>query len=74
MGTSESALLHGFAERAVAAGVPLARATALIDTLHPIHEGRVFRWRADGTQDRFGAPLAAAAGGQASGSPARGRG
>jgi adenylate cyclase len=52
MGASESALLHGFAERAVAAGVPLARATALIDTLHPVHEGRVFRWRADGAQDR----------------------
>jgi hypothetical protein len=50
MGTSESALLRGFAERAVAAGVPLARATALIDTLHPVHEGRVFRWRADGSQ------------------------
>ena len=28
-------------------GVPLRRAHVLIDTLHPIHEGRVFRWRAD---------------------------
>lgn len=43
-GMSEPDLLHGFCERVLAAGTPLARAIVAIDTLHPIHEGRVFRW------------------------------
>jgi adenylate cyclase len=30
-----------------AAGLPLARAVVAIDTLHLIHEGRVFRWERD---------------------------
>jgi adenylate cyclase len=43
-GRSETALLDGFCQRALAAGLPLARALMFIDTLHPIHEGRFFRW------------------------------
>src|SRR5271166_2194285 len=43
-GGAETALIEGFCKRAVAAGLPLARAIAFIDTLHPIHEGRAFRW------------------------------
>jgi adenylate cyclase len=43
-GRSETAILAGFCERAVAHGVPLARAVVLIDTLHPIYEGRAFHW------------------------------
>ena len=43
-GQSESAILAGFCEREVALGLPLARALVLIDTLHPIYEGRAFRW------------------------------
>ena len=43
-GVSENMLLAGFCERAIDAGLPLARASVLIDTLHPIHEGRVFGW------------------------------
>ncbi|HLX99519.1 MAG TPA: adenylate/guanylate cyclase domain-containing protein [Roseiarcus sp.] len=43
-GRSEIALVEGFCSRAVAGGLPLARALILIDTLHPIHEGRAFRW------------------------------
>ena len=46
-GASETALLAGFCRRADAAGLPVARAMVLVDTLHPIHEGRVFRWRAE---------------------------
>jgi adenylate cyclase len=46
-GAAEPDLLHGFCERAVAAGLPLARALILINTLHPVYEGRVFRWRRD---------------------------
>ena len=46
-GLSETALLGGFCRRALASGLPVARALVVVDTLHPIHEGRVFRWRAD---------------------------
>jgi adenylate cyclase len=43
-GRAETALVEGFCSRAVTGGLPLARAMILIDTLHPIHEGRAFRW------------------------------
>jgi adenylate cyclase len=43
-GQSESAILAGFCEREVAHGVPLARGLVLVDTLHPVYEGRAFRW------------------------------
>jgi adenylate cyclase len=43
-GTSETDIVSGFCERCVAAGVPIARAHLFIDTLHPVHEGRLFRW------------------------------
>ena len=45
-GVSETEIVGGFCERLVQAGVPLARAIVLVDTLHPIHEGRAFRWNA----------------------------
>jgi len=43
-GRAETVLVEGFCQRAVAAGLPLVRAIVFIDTLHPIHEGRAFRW------------------------------
>ncbi len=43
-GKTETAIIAGFCERAVACGVPLMRVIVLIDTLHPVHEGRAFRW------------------------------
>ncbi len=43
-GRLETALVEGFCSRAVAAGLPLVRVIVFIDTLHPIHEGRAFRW------------------------------
>jgi adenylate cyclase len=43
-GRPETVLVEGFCQRAVAAGVPLARVIVFIDTLHPVHEGRAFRW------------------------------
>lgn len=46
-GKAEADLLQGFCERANAAGLPLARALVLVDTLHPVYEGRVFRWQRD---------------------------
>ena len=51
-GQSELALLHGFCEECGAADLDLAIAAAVIDTLHPIHEGRAFHWRADGAVER----------------------
>src|SRR5271166_6635308 len=41
-GSTEIALVEGFCDRALAAGLPLARAAVFIDTLHPIYEGRKF--------------------------------
>jgi adenylate cyclase len=43
-GESENAIVDGFCERCVKAGLPVARAHVFIDTLHPVHEGRLFRW------------------------------
>jgi adenylate cyclase len=44
-GQSETAMLTGFCERALELGLPLARANVVIDTLHPVYEGRAFTWR-----------------------------
>jgi adenylate cyclase len=43
-GTSEIEIVSGFCERCVAAGLPVARALLFVDTLHPVHEGRLLRW------------------------------
>jgi adenylate cyclase len=44
-GQSENATLDGFCERALELGLPLARANVVIDTLHPVYEGRAFVWK-----------------------------
>jgi adenylate cyclase len=43
-GVSEAEIVGGFCERLVQAGVPVTRAIVLVDTLHPIYEGRAFPW------------------------------
>ena len=43
-GVGEAEMMGGFCERLVHTGMPLARAIVLVDTLHPIYEGRAFRW------------------------------
>ena len=43
-GAAETDIVNGFCDRCVAAGLPIARAHVFIDTLHPVHEGRLFRW------------------------------
>jgi adenylate cyclase len=50
-GASEKTLLDRFCERCRDAGMELSRAIAIIDTLHPIYEGRAFRWRDDGIDE-----------------------
>ena len=52
-GASEPDLLRGFCERMATAGLPLARAVVIIDTLHPVYEGRAFHWRRDPTDERL---------------------
>lgn len=59
-GDSETALLDGFCRRAMAAGLPIARAIVIIDTLHPVYEGRGFRWRRDAPEAPSAATDAAA--------------
>jgi adenylate cyclase len=49
-GEPEAALVSGFCERVVAAGLPISRALVLIDTLHPVYEGRLVRWGHDPSQ------------------------
>jgi adenylate cyclase len=46
-GAPETAILDGFCERLLAAGLPVARAMVIIDTLHPVYEGRLVRWGYD---------------------------
>jgi len=43
-GTHDTDIVSVFCERCVAAGIPLDRALMFVDTLHPVHEGRLFRW------------------------------
>jgi adenylate cyclase len=43
-GAAENDLVRGFCERCRAQGLDLSRALVFIDTLHPIFEGRGFRW------------------------------
>jgi adenylate cyclase len=52
-GLSEAATLTGFSERALAVGLPLARANVVIDTLHPIYEGRAFTWKREKKETRL---------------------
>jgi adenylate cyclase len=46
-GEPEAALVSGFCERAIAAGLPISRSHVFIDTLHPVYEGRMVRWGHD---------------------------
>jgi adenylate cyclase len=43
-GLPENDLIRGFCERCRAEGLELSRGLVFIDTLHPIFEGRGFRW------------------------------
>ena len=43
-GLPENDLLRGFCQRCCAEGIDLSRGLVFIDTLHPIFEGRGFRW------------------------------
>jgi adenylate cyclase len=51
-GTTETELVNGFCTRCLEAGIRLERASAFVDTLHPIYEGRVFLWRREGEVEK----------------------
>jgi adenylate cyclase len=51
-GLPETDLIRGFCERCRAGGLELSRVLAFIDTLHPIYEGRGFRWTDTATNER----------------------
>jgi adenylate cyclase len=51
-GLPENDILRGFCERCRAAGIELSRGLTFIDTLHPIFEGRGFRWADRPTNER----------------------
>ena len=50
-GLSENDLIRGFCERCSAAGLDLSRSLIFIDTIHPIFEGRGFRWNDSKTNE-----------------------
>ena len=50
-GAPENDLIRGFCERCRAGGLDLSRGVAFIDTLHPIFEGRGFRWNDTATSE-----------------------
>jgi len=50
-GVAEADILAAFCLHCRDAGVDLARGMTIIDTLHPVHEGRAFRWRNDGVEE-----------------------
>jgi adenylate cyclase len=52
-GRSETVMLAGFCERAAEAGLALAGAVVVIDTLHPLHEGHAVRWYRDKPETRL---------------------
>jgi adenylate cyclase len=51
-GAQEIDLLREFCEKCNETGLPITRALAVIDTLHPVHEGTVFRWRNDNVEEK----------------------
>ena len=55
VGVAEEELLREFCQTCNEAGLGLARAIVFSDTLHPIHEGRAFRWRNDGVTEEAAA-------------------
>src|ERR1700712_606855 len=50
-GLPEKDLIRGFCERCRAGGLDVSRAMVFIDTLHPIFEGRGFRWNDTATNE-----------------------
>jgi adenylate cyclase len=52
VGLPENDLLRGFCERCRAGGLDLSRGLVVIDTLHPVFEGRGIQWNHAATNER----------------------
>jgi adenylate cyclase len=50
-GMVEADLLRSFCEECRQSGLDLSTAAAVMDTLHPVYEGRAFLWRRDGAEE-----------------------
>jgi len=50
-GLDEGQLLREFCEKCREAGLMVSRALSFIDTLHPVHEGRIYRWNDDSVEE-----------------------
>lgn len=50
-GDDETTLLRGFCKLCVKAGLDMSDGTAIVDTLHPVYEGRVFSWSRESPWD-----------------------
>ena len=50
IGDPENKLMQDFCERCCAAGVQLTQGMLMVDTLHPIYEGRTFSWKKDSAE------------------------
>jgi len=46
-GQPETEMMSEFCARALGAGLPIAEAIVVVDTLHPLYEGHAIRWRRD---------------------------
>src|SRR5260370_9402006 len=55
-GAEEVDLSRAVCKTCNAAGVSIARALVVIDTLQPVHEGTVFRWRNDDVEEKAATP------------------
>src|SRR5260370_19098034 len=64
-GLPENDLIRGFCERCRAGGLAISRASVFIDTLHPIFEGRGFRWNDTETNERDTFEYGSTSGGEA---------
>ena len=53
VGEPETAMVAQFCERLKGFGIPLARVSVFIDTLHPTYEGRIFSWQASGQETKL---------------------
>jgi adenylate cyclase len=49
-GDPEDRLMQDFCERCCAAGIPLVQGMMMVDTLHPVYEGRTFSWKRDSAE------------------------
>lgn len=71
VGGSQTDMVAGFCERALAAELPLGSLIVVVDTLHPTHEGHAVKWRRNTPEAAFIEYGRTNRGGEAAGGAAR---